>query len=230
MRQNLTMQAFDAGRFKGLIEEGFTVIDTRNPEEFCDGFIEESISIPFDENFVDNYDELTQPGQRIVLITEPDNTTNVFRALKAAAIDSAEGYLEGGFAAWQDAGNDVDMLIPIDESEFAIDYNFDEFYLVDVRSKEDFAKEHPEDAENIELNDLEQILIELDNKESYYVYGNTVTEAVTAGSIFKRTGFNRVRVVAASYDAIKQAGIPLFVQKKKDKGKEDKASSEFSDN
>lgn len=211
------MQAFDAGRFKGLIEEGYTVIDTRNPEVFCDGFIEESISIPFNDSFVDNYDELTQPGQRIILVTEAEHTTAVFRALKAAAIDSAEGYLEGGFAAWQEAGHEVDMLISIDADEFAMDFNYDEFYLVDVRSKEDFAKEHAEDAENIALNDLEQLLIELDNQESYYVYGNTAADAVTAGSIFKRTGFGRVRVVAAEYDVIKQTGIPLFVQKKKDK-------------
>lgn len=224
MPQNLTMQAFDASRFKGLIEEGYTVIDTRNPEAFSDGFIEESISIPFDDNFVDNYDELTQPGQRIILITESENTMPVFRALKAAAIESAEGYLEGGFAAWQNAGYDIDLLICIDADEFAMDFNYDEFYLVDVRTKEEFAKEHPEDAENIALNDLEQLLIELDTNDSYYVYGNNVTEAVTAGSIFKRTGFNRVRVVAAPYDVIKQTGIPLFVQKKKDKEKEDKTN------
>ena len=117
------------------------------------------------------------------------------------------------------------MLITIDAEEFKIDFQYDEFFLIDVRSKEDFAKDHAEDAENIVLNDLEQILIEFEAGDSYYVYANTITEAVTAGSIFKKIGFNRVRAVAADYESIKKSGIPLFEQKKKDK-----SASKFSDN
>ena len=112
----------------------------------------------------------------------------------------------------------------IDADEFAIDYKFDEFFLIDVRDKEVYAKEHAEDSENIMLNDLEQFLIEFETGDSYYIYGNTITEAVTAGSVFKKIGFNRVRVVAADYATISKSGIPLYKQKKT------KPSSEFSDN
>ncbi len=218
------MQAVNASQFKALIEEGYYIIDTRKPEIFCDGFIEESVSVPFDDNFITTLNDLTEPGQKIVVVTDPADTAAVFKAIKGAATVSAEAFLEGGFAAWSAAGYGVDMLISIDADEFAMDYQYDEFYLVDIRSKDDFAQEHAEDAENIVLNDLEQILTEFDTADSYYVYGNTAAEAITAASVFKKTGFNRIRPVAADYEAIKATKIPFFKLKK------DKAGSDFSSN
>ena len=219
------MNAIEYSRFKELIAQGYTVIDTRKSEIFCESFIKGSVSIPFDENFIDAFNELTEPEQKILLVTEDHETAAVAKAIKATAIEGVEGFLEGGFDTWKNADNKIDMLIAIDSDEFAIDYQFDEFYLVDVRSKEEFAIDHAEDAENIALNDLEQILIEFETGDSYYVYANTITEAVTAGSVFKKIGFNRVRIVAADYETIKKSGIPLFVQKKKTN-----SSSKFSDN
>lgn len=218
------MQAVDAAQFKALAEEGYTIIDTRKPEVFCDGFIEESLSVPFDENFTTNLGDLTEDGQKIIVVSDEAETAAVFKALKATGMVSTEAFLQGGFAAWAAAGYAVDMLISIDADEFAMDYQYDEFYLVDVRSKEDFAAEHAEDAENVVLNDLEQILTEFDTAESYYVYGNTATEAIIAASVFKRTGFNRIRPVAADYEAIKATKIPFF------KAKKEKPGSEFSSN
>lgn len=220
------MQAFEAAAFKQLIEDGYAVVDTRKPEIFCEGFIEDSLSIPFNEGFVDALDELTEPGQKILIVADEADIAPITKTLKAAVVVNAEGFLQGGFDAWQNAGYKTDMLIAIDTDEFAIDYQYDEFYLVDVRSKEDYAQECIEDSENIVLNDLEQILIEFETNDSYYIYGNTVTEAVTAGSVFKRIGFNRVRVVAADFETLKKSGIPVFSQKKKD----DKAEKKFSDN
>lgn len=219
------MNAIEYNQFKELIAQGHLVVDTRKSEVFCESYIKGSVSIPFDENFIDAYDELTEPDQKILLVTEEAENAAIAKAIKAAGIENTEGFLAGGFDAWKNAHNKFDMLITIDEEEFKIDYQFDEFFLIDVRSKEEFAKDHAEDAENIALNDLEQILIEFEAGDSYYVYANTVTEAVTAGSVFKKIGFNRIRVVAADYETIKKSGIPLFVQKKKEN-----SSSTFSDN
>ncbi len=219
------MNAIEYSQFKELIAQGCVIVDTRKPEVFCESYIKGSVSIPFNENFVDAFDELTEPDQKILLITEETEAAAIAKTLKAAGTENAEGFLQGGFDVWKNADNKIDMLITIDADEFKIDYQFDEFFLIDVRSKEEFAKDHAEDAENIALNDLEQILIEFEPGDSYYVYANSITEAVTAGSIFKKIGFNRVRVVAADYETIKKSGIPLFVQKKKEN-----SSSKFSDN
>jgi len=207
------MTALDINQFKALAGAGALIIDTRAAEVFCDGFIEDSISVPFDENFLAQLEELTGE-QKIILVTDEAQNAAVLKALKDSGI-AAEGYLNGGFDAWKEAGNTIDMLITIEADEFAIDYQFDEFYLVDVRTKEEFEKEHPEDAENVALADLEQILIDFETQDSYYVYGNNARQAITAGSIFRKIGFNRVRVVTADLETIKASGISWFVQKKK---------------
>jgi rhodanese-related sulfurtransferase len=219
------MNAIECSQFKELIGQGCTVIDTRQPEIFCESFIKGSVSIPFGENFTDAFNELTEPDQKILIVAEETETVAIAKTIKDAGIENAVGFLQGGFEAWKNAENKIDMLITIEVDEFALDYQFDEFYLVDVRSKEEFIKDHAEDAENIVLNDLEQILTEFETDDSYYVYANSFNEAVTAGSIFKKTGFNRIRVVAADYETIKKSGIPLFIQKKKEN-----SSSRFSDN
>ena len=51
----------------------------------------------------------------------------------------------------------------------------------------------------------------------YYLYGETAEQAITAGSLLKRNGFQRLRPVAADYATIKAAGIPMFAAKKKGK-------------
>lgn len=211
------MNFIELNRFTELQQNGCLIIDTRPAELFCEGHIVDALSVPFSDTFVTSITELTEQDQKIMLVAEETEIAAIEKRLKESGIDTIEGFLQGGFEAWKNNGHKMDMLIAIDADEFAMDYHYDEFYLVDVRTKEEFTKEHAEDAENIELSDLDQIILELDNTESYYVYAQTSNEAVTAGSIFKRAGFNRIRVVAASYSEIKSSGVPVFVQKTKDK-------------
>ncbi|HWB62175.1 MAG TPA: rhodanese-like domain-containing protein [Chitinophagales bacterium] len=211
------MRKIELEEFKKIEPGSYVLIDTRLPDEFMEGFIEESLSVPFGDDFMDTLNDLIAENQAVVFLTGGDNAMDVLRAVKAAGNINTLGYLEGGFEAWRNADGAYNMLIGIDAGEFAMDYQFDEFFLVDVRSADEFAQEHVEDAENVVLNDLEQALMELDNTQSYYVYGATPADAVTAGSLFKYYGFERVRAVVADYEQIKASGIPLFVQKKKEK-------------
>ena len=209
------MQKFEWEELKALDLSGYAIVDARKPEIFTDGFIEDSVSIPFGDNFIDSLQELISADIRVIIVADEVNIPAIVKAVKGSGANNVAGYLAGGYEAWISGGNKFDMLISIDPDEFAIDYQFDEFYLVDVRDKEDFEKGHVEDAENIALIDLEPLLIEMETKDSYYLYGNTAAEATTAASLLKRNGFDRVRPVAADYEAIKATGIPLFAPKKK---------------
>jgi len=209
------MQKFEWNELKALDLSGYAIVDARKPEIFTDGFIEDSVSIPFGDNFIDSLQELISADIKVIVVAGESDIPAIVKTLKGSGLSNIVGYLAGGFDAWLKAGNKFDMLIGIDPDEFAIDYQFDEFYLVDVRDKDDFEKGHVEDAENIALIDLEPLLIEMETKDIYYLYGNTAAEAMTAASLLKRNGFERVRPVAADYAAIKATGIPLFAPKKK---------------
>ena len=211
------MHKIELDEFKRLSAKGHAIIDTRKSEVFIEGFIKGSVSIPFTENFLVAIDDLISPDLKLLLVADDNDLLEVLKVLKGSGLDNVAGYLDGGYDAWINAGNKFDLIITVDEEELAIDYKFDEFYLVDLRSREEFEKEHVEDAENIALIDVEQIIVDAENDLNYYLYGSTATEAVTAASLFKKNGFHRLRAVMADYEKIKATGIPLFVQKKKEK-------------
>lgn len=202
-----------------LQKAGALIIDTRPSEIFCFGFLEGAVSIPFNEQFTERLSELFETGGEFVFVTNEDTHSALFKAFKASGLGNAKGFINGDYDTWRDAGLSVDILISIEADEFAADYRFDEFYLLDLRTREEFDAEHAEDSENIALVDLEPMLVDLDVTESYYLYGNTAEEAVTAGSLFKKSGFERVRAVAAAFDAVKNSGVEWYVRKKKDSAK-----------
>jgi len=208
------IQPLDIKEFKTRVNEGHSIIDTRSSETFAEGFMPGSISIPFNTNFMEWLQELTDDDQRLVLVADESEVAAIDNIIRLSGLSTIDGYLKGGWIAWRDVEKKFDLLITIDADEFEIDYQFDEFYLVDVRSKEGFENEHAEDAENVTLSDLEYIISEFDEDLSYYIYGETAAEAITAGSIVRKLGFERIRVVAADYATIKASKVP-FVKKKK---------------
>ncbi len=209
------MELLDAAAVQANLEEGYLIVDTRQPEFFLEGFLKGAVSAPFGEDFLERFRELVSDEQQLILVADEKDIPTIARLLKLSGADISVGYFSGNYAAWQDAGLPTDILIGIEADEFAMDYQFDEFYLIDIRSSEEYALEHAEDAENIELYDLEQILTELDASQIYYFYGNSAIEAITASSIFKSNGFQRVRAVTADIAAIKNAGIPWIKAEKK---------------
>lgn len=193
----------------------FQLIDTRQPEIFADGFIEGALSIPYNSHFKQTLQEVISEEQKTVIIADANELPTVMKELKAAGIVNLHGYLHGGFEAWKQAGGKTDMLILIEADEFAMDYQFDEFFLIDTRPADEYKQDHVEDSENIELSEIERLLPELDLEGRYYVYGNTAQDAVTAASIFKRDGFQQIRPVVSDYETIKQSGVALYAPKKK---------------
>jgi rhodanese-related sulfurtransferase len=209
------MNLLEPADFLSLSTQGHQIIDTRPQAVFCDGFYAGSISIPHDEDFINTFQELIEDGQHVLIVADEADIAPLAKKIKAAGLAHVQGYLKGSFDPTSVGNKFLDMIITIDPEEFHIDYRFDEFYLIDVRTAEAFAKEHIEYAENLELTDLEALLIDLDAANSYYVYADNSREAIIAGSLFKRAGFDLVKVVADSFENIKATEIPLLVDNKK---------------
>lgn len=219
------MRPIEIAEFISLSAEAYVVVDTRKSEMLSEGFFKDSISIPLDESFINTFQELVGSMQNVILVADENEIPAIMKRIKDTGITNIHGYLSKGRNATEIPAKFIDVLITIDSEELLIDYRFDEFYLIDVRTLEEFEKEHLEHAENISLNDLEQLLIALDASKSYYVYADTAVNAVTAGSIFKRSGFDLVKVIAGNFENIKASGIPLI-----GKNKNEKSSAKSSNN
>lgn len=213
------MNAVQADALKALDTDEYLILDTRKPEVFAEGFAEGAINIPFNQFFTESLQYLPEDDAKILVVADEAEIPTVMKALKVSGVQGIQGYLQNGYATWLEASKPTDMLIAIEADEFKMDYQFDEFYLIDLRNADDYKVGHVEDSENIEMAELERTLAELSTEDSYYVYGETAQDAIIAASIFRRYGFERVRPIISDFAAIQESGVPVQMQKKKDQAK-----------
>ncbi|MBS1750501.1 MAG: rhodanese-like domain-containing protein [Bacteroidetes bacterium] len=187
-------------------DEDFVILDTRNTVEFSDGFVPGSIFIGSDGNFVEWALDLLPLTVRIVLIAEKDKEEENIKRLMGAGFANIEGFLEGGFAAWEKAGGEIDMIINVDAAELAMDIPFDENLIVlDVRRPVEYAEGHVENAINVPLSDLSDPgnLVQFEDRNNLYIHCAGGYRSVIAASILKQQGYHNIRNISGGWEYIK---------------------------
>jgi hydroxyacylglutathione hydrolase len=211
------LQALDLATFKQLMKEDVIILDTRRSEVFVAGFVPGSISIGLDGRFAEWAGSLLPFDKPLVLVTAPGEERESVIRLARVGFDKVKGHLDGGFAAWQQAGEPIDMIIDIEPDELAMDIPFDpNLLIVDVRRETEFAEGHVKDAMNLPLQDLADPgnMASLDEKYNLYVHCGGGYRSVIAASLLKRQGIHNLRNVTGGWGKIKdQKGIEIVKEK-----------------
>jgi len=209
---------------KSLVADGAWVIDSRPSAIFVSGLVPQSVHIPNTDNFLEYAELILEPEIKLVLLTEPGQETSIYRNLLKTGFANLTGILNGGYDAWVKTEGTKDLIIDITPEEFELDFNFDEFYLIDLRTEDQYEEGHFEYAENLPLSEIEEAIPDLNPDLTYYLYGNSFEDAAFAGALFKRGGFHKLRIVNDGYEALKNTKIPVIKKKKS------KADPNFSAN
>jgi hydroxyacylglutathione hydrolase len=212
------LQPLDLAAFKGWIKEDETILlDTRSSQVFIAGFVPGSISIGLDGRFAEWAGSLLPFDKPIVLVTAPGEEKESVIRLARVGFDKVKGYLEGGFPAWQQAGEPIDMIIDVLPDELAMDIPFDEnLMVIDVRRETEFADGHVKDAVNIPLQDLADpgSMSNLEDRFNLYVHCGGGYRSIIAASLLKRQGIHNLRNVTGGWKMIKdQKGIEIIKDK-----------------
>ena len=77
------------------------------------GFVPGSISIGLDGRFAEWAGSLLPFDKPIVLVTAPGEEKESVVRLARVGFDKVKGFLDGGFPAWQHAGEPIDMIIDV---------------------------------------------------------------------------------------------------------------------
>ncbi|MEI9933867.1 MAG: MBL fold metallo-hydrolase [Ferruginibacter sp.] len=192
---------------KNKIKEDIILLDTRPADIFINGFIPGSIFIGLDGRFAEWAGSLLPFDRELILVTEPGKEEETVVRLARVGFSKVEGYLEGGFDAWKNADNEVDLIIDIEVDELAMDIPFDpNMRIIDVRRETEFAEGHIKTATNIPLEEMTDILriAELDNDQNLYIHCQSGYRGVIASSLIKRQGIHNLRHVIGGWDAIKE--------------------------
>ncbi len=193
--------------FKKIMEEDAIVLDTRHADMFTMGFIPGSIFIGLEGRFAEWAGALLPFDKPIIVVTETGKEEETVVRLARVGFDKMQGYLDGGFDAWQNAGEKTDMIVNVEADELAMDLPHDpNLVVVDVRRETEYADGHVKDAQNIPLNEMNDVvaIAALEETQNLYVHCAGGYRSVIAASLMKRQGIHNLRNVVGGWGKIKE--------------------------
>jgi glyoxylase-like metal-dependent hydrolase (beta-lactamase superfamily II)/rhodanese-related sulfurtransferase len=201
------MNALSVEDFKKLHQENVIILDTRNATIFTQGFVPDSISIGLEGRFAEWAGGLLPFDVPMLLVTDFGKEKETIVRLARVGFDKVIGYLDGGFEAWKNAGEPVDMVIDVEADELMMDIpNDSKLVVLDVRKPTEFADGHLKNALNMPLNEMNDpgIIAELEEDQNYYVHCAGGYRSVIAASLIKRQGIHNLRNVLGGWSKIKE--------------------------
>jgi hydroxyacylglutathione hydrolase len=202
------MKAIPVAEFKQLIaDDNIIVLDTRHAREFTQGFVPGSIFIGLEGRFAEWAGSLLSFDAPMLLITEPGKEKETIIRLARVGFDKVQGYLEGGYEAWKNAGEAIDIVIDIEPDELMMDLPFDpNLTVVDVRRTGEYNDGHLRDAVNIPLNNMidPATMANIEDNHNVYVHCAGGYRSVIASSLLKRQGIHNIRNVLGGWNKIKE--------------------------
>jgi hydroxyacylglutathione hydrolase len=207
------MTALDIPAFKKAMQENdVVVLDTRPATQFVDGFVPGSVFIGLEGRFAEWAGNLLPFDKPLLLVTEPGQEEETIIRLARVGFSKINGYLQGSFEAWQQAGEKRDLIVEVEADELAMDLPYDDnLVVVDVRKEAEYGSGHVKDAINIPLNEFTDpaALATLEDNMNAYVHCAGGYRSVVGISLLKRQGIHNIRNVAGGFEAIKnQPSIP----------------------
>lgn len=201
------MKPLSIAEFKKRMEEDVVILDTRNSEEFTEGFIPGSISIGLNGRFAEWAGSLLPFDTPLLLVSDPGKEKESIIRLARVGLDKVQGYLEGGYAIWKKSDEKSDLIINVEADELMMDIPFDKNLVVlDVRKPVEFAEGHLSDAINIPLSEMTDpaSMANIDDRHNVYVHCAGGYRSVIAVSLLKRQGIHNLRNIPGGWSKIKE--------------------------
>ena len=194
--------------FKSLSSDSDAIIlDTRKATTFTEGFIPGSISIGLEGRFAEWAGNMLSFDNPIILVTDEGKEEESVVRLARVGFDKMKGCLNGGFEAWRNAGEPIDMIVDVEADELIMDIPHDNNLLVvDVRKENEFADGHLDNAMNLPLHEMTDIvqLAQFEDNQNLYIHCAGGYRSVIAASLLKRQGVNNLRNILGGWAEIKK--------------------------
>ena len=211
LKKGMTPLSIDAFKTEMKKDKTF-ILDTRNASVFTEGFVPGSISIGLEGRFAEWAGALLPFDETILLVCEQGKEEESIVRLARVGFDKVAGYLNGGYEAWKESGQAIDMIIDVEADELAMDIPHDDnLIVVDVRKETEYADGHVKDAVNLPLSEMTDpaLLANIEDSDNLYVHCAGGYRSVIASSLLKRQGFHNLRNVLGGWSKIKEQKIEV---------------------
>lgn len=192
-------------QFKKAVQEGATILDTRQADDFEKGFIPESINIGLNGQFAVWVGTLIDIRKPIVLITDAGKEAETVLRLARVGYEKVLGYLANGVSSWKGTLDVVDS-IKAEDMKPLIKKGVG---ILDVRKHGEWNIAHVKDATFLPLGDFPDNLNGLDHGKPYIVHCGGGYRSMTAISIMKKKGFKNLTNIYGGFGAMQTAGLEI---------------------
>lgn len=202
----LSVRAFKAA----WAEEEALVIDTRHQDDFANGFIPGSIFIGIDDNFAMWVGALITDLQiPILIVADEGRQKEVVTRLARVGYDNPIGYLDGGFEAWTEAGEEVDTVEEVTATDLADRFDKEGMNVLDVRKASEYNAQHVIGAQNFPLDFINSNMSEVSRDKRYFLHCAGGYRSMITASILKSRGYNDVVNIKGGYKALVETNLPM---------------------
>jgi hydroxyacylglutathione hydrolase len=202
-------RAICAEELKNMLAEGEIALDVRPGEEFAAGHVPGSVNIALSGQFASWAGTVIGLAAHPVLIASSDEQLEEARLrLARVGIEALAGHLQGGIAAWQQAGFPLATISQISVGGLNAQRQADEVQVLDVRRAPEWEAAHIEDATWWPLDNFKVSPPEMDRDAPIAVHCKSGYRSMIASSLLQRAGFRHVTNVVGGFDAWEQAKLP----------------------
>ncbi|MEM6343930.1 MAG: MBL fold metallo-hydrolase [Bacteroidota bacterium] len=180
------------------------ILDTRDKDQFREGFIPNSIFIGIDGSFATWVGTLIPDvKQELLIVADEDRVEEVITRLARVGYDNAKGYLKGGFKAWQEAGKEIDVIESISVESLA---TLENPRIVDARKASEFNSENLIGALNAPLDYINDSMKKILPAEKHYVHCLSGYRSMIFVSILQARGYRNLVDIKGGFKALKASG------------------------
>ncbi|MEO7118479.1 MAG: rhodanese-like domain-containing protein [Candidatus Limnocylindrales bacterium] len=194
-----------------LLERDALLIDARRPAAYAASHVPGSLSIPAGSSFGTWLGWVVPADRPSVLLLESveDWDAQIRQALRIG-FESIRGYVEGGFEAWQAAGQPVESGAAISVEGLARAISSEpELLVVDVRQPSEYAEGHVPGSVHLNAGDLPGRLAELPRDRPIATICASGYRSSVAAGLLRQAGFSDVRAVRGGVPDWAAAGYPV---------------------
>jgi hydroxyacylglutathione hydrolase len=205
----LPLRAITPPELKAMLADGELALDVRPGDEFAAAHVPGSVNIALSGQFASWTGTVLGLAAHPVLIASSDEQLEEARLrLARVGVEVLDGYLQGGVAAWQQAGFAVGTIEQITASELGARLRAGNVQVLDVRRAPEWEGAHIEGATWWPLDNFKVSPPEMDHDVPIAVHCKSGYRSMIASSLLQRAGFKRVINVSGGFDAWQEANLP----------------------
>ncbi len=204
------LRVVSPSQLKSMLDDGEHALDVRPGDEFAAGHVPGSVNIALSGQFASWAGTVLGLAAHPVLIADSESQLEEARLrLARVGIEILDGYLQGGVAAWKQAGFPLAALAQMTADELRARLRPGAVQVLDVRREPEFEAGHIEGATWWPLDNFRVSPPEIDHDVPIAVHCKGGYRSMIACSLLQRAGFKHVTNLVGGFDAWEQAKLPV---------------------